>query len=118
MMAPSIVKLPDNRRIALGSGGSNRLRTAILQVVINLVDHGMSIEEAVSAPRQHMENGVLHLEPGACDNSAALGEEFARLHCWPEKNLYFGGVHSVWLQGDQFYATGDSRRDGAALVVS
>lgn len=49
MMAPSFVDTP-NQTIVLGSGGSNRIRTAILQVLVNLLEYDMSIEEAVCAP--------------------------------------------------------------------
>ena len=44
MMAPTIILEPDGTVIALGSGGSNRIRTAILQVAVNLLDHGMSLD--------------------------------------------------------------------------
>ena len=47
MMAPTVILQPDGTVIALGSGGSNRIRTAILQVAVNLLDRGMSLEEAV-----------------------------------------------------------------------
>jgi len=71
MMAPAALHTPRGRAV-LGSGGSNRLRTAILQVMLNIVDHRMSIEEAVAAPRIHMEHGTLNLEPGAI--ASDLGE--------------------------------------------
>src|SRR5262249_20066293 len=57
MMAPTIILQPDGAVIALGTGGSNRIRTAILQVAVNLLDHGMSLEDAVQAPRLHVEKG-------------------------------------------------------------
>ena len=66
MMAPTIVLQPDGTVIALGTGGSNRIRTAILQVAVNLLDHGMSLEDAVTAPRLHLEKcGTLSFEPWA-----------------------------------------------------
>ena len=55
MMAPTIILEPDGTVTALGTGGSNRIRTAILQVAVTLLDHGMSLEEAVEAPRLHVE---------------------------------------------------------------
>jgi gamma-glutamyltranspeptidase/glutathione hydrolase len=117
MMAPSILHTSRGRAV-LGSGGSNRLRTAILQVILNLVDQGMSIGEAVDAPRCHLESGVLNLEPGACaQETAALEREFGELCQWPEPNLYFGGVHSVWLDERGLQARGDARRDGKGVVV-
>ncbi|HSB58333.1 MAG TPA: gamma-glutamyltransferase, partial [Methyloceanibacter sp.] len=65
MMAPTIILQSDGTVIALGTGGSNRIRTAILQVAVNLLDRGMSLEEAVDAPRLHLEKcGTLSFEPG------------------------------------------------------
>ncbi len=117
MMAPSILHTRRGRAV-LGSGGSNRLRTAILQVILNLVDHGATIDEAVNAPRIHLENGVLNLEPGACGgNTTELAREFGELRHWPDHNLYFGGVHSVWLDSAGLLAVGDSRRGGRGVVV-
>jgi len=117
MMAPAILHTPGGRAV-LGSGGSNRLRTAILQVVLNLVDHGMSIEDAVAAPRIHVERGELNLEPGAlAGDNAGLERVFGHIRQWPDHNLYFGGVHSVWLSGHNFHAAGDPRRGGSGLVV-
>src|SRR5262249_20273156 len=54
MMAPTILPRGEDR-IAPGSGGSNRLRTAILQVLTGLVEYGLPLQEAVSAPRLHLE---------------------------------------------------------------
>ncbi|NIQ53769.1 MAG: Gamma-glutamyltranspeptidase, partial [Gemmatimonadetes bacterium] len=59
MMAPSALEWPNGDRAALGSGGSNRLRTAILQVLLNIIDFRLPVEEAVQAPRVHYENGLL-----------------------------------------------------------
>ncbi len=55
MMAPTLVRSPDGHRWALGSGGSNRIRSAILQVLVGLLDHGLPVEEAVARPRLHAE---------------------------------------------------------------
>ena len=48
----------------LGSAGSNRIRSALLQTIVGVVDHGMQAREAVDAPRVHFEDGVLFAEPG------------------------------------------------------
>ena len=117
MMAPAALHTPRGRAV-LGSGGSNRLRTAILQVMLNLVDHRMSIEEAVAAPRIHLEHGTLNLEPGAVASGLdQLQQVFGDVREWPEQNLYFGGVHSVWLAGSEFHAAGDARRGGCGIVL-
>ena len=64
MMAPTILREADGTLVALGSGGSNRLRTAILQVLTNLIDHGLPLDEAVCRPRIHHENELLNVESG------------------------------------------------------
>ena len=64
MMSPSLATWPDGRLVALGSGGSNRIRTAILQVLLNLVDFGMPLTQAMDAPRIHLEGMQLDVEPG------------------------------------------------------
>ncbi|HIK46610.1 MAG TPA: gamma-glutamyltransferase [Leptolyngbyaceae cyanobacterium M65_K2018_010] len=120
MMAPTIVLEENQPRLVLGSGGSNRIRTAILQVVSNVLDFGMDIEAAVQAPRLHWERGALHLEPGY-DRTAleTLGLEHQD-HCtwWQAPSMFFGGVHTVALTpaGD-FWGIGDPRRQGACLIV-
>ena len=65
MMAPTIIVEVDGTVTALGTGGSNRIRTAILQVAVNLLAHGMEVEEAVNAARLHVERcGTVSFEPG------------------------------------------------------
>src|SRR5262249_11306565 len=64
MMAPPIILQPDGTVAALGTGGSNRIRTAILQVAVNLLDNRLSLADAVAAPRLHLErDGKLSFEP-------------------------------------------------------
>lgn len=115
MMAPSLLVFPDGRRIALGSGGSNRIRTAILQVIVNLVDRGMSLQQAVEAPRLHVENQLLSLEPGfSAATLDALREEWPDRHAWQTQSLFFGGVHAVSSSPAGMQAAGDPRRSGVA----
>ncbi len=119
MMAPSIAIWPDGAVAALGSGGSNRIRTAILQVLVNLIDFAMPVADAVQAPRLHFENGVANLEPGfdpACPE--ALGRLVESVKPWPPNNLFFGGVHAVTRSATgELAAAGDPRRGGAALLA-
>ena len=119
MMAPSLIAHADGRLTALGSGGSNRIRTAILQVIRNLVDAEMGLASAIDAPRMHSENGKLAVEgffPEA--TMAALSAQMGDLTVWPEKNMYFGGVHAVThSKSKKMEAVGDFRRGGAARVI-
>src|SRR5918992_354527 len=55
MMAPTVVLRDGRPEIALGSAGSNRIRSAILQTILGVVDHGLAAQEAVSSPRIHVE---------------------------------------------------------------
>ena len=64
MMAPTIVLRDGEVELSLGSAGSNRLRSAILQVVRYIFDCGMEVGEAVRAGRLHYEAETLHAEPG------------------------------------------------------
>jgi gamma-glutamyltranspeptidase/glutathione hydrolase len=112
MMAPAVAEHGD-RLIALGSGGSNRLRTAILQTLSNLVDFGMSAAEAVAAPRIHIERGRASMEPGFAPAAIeALTAEWPDHHLWEQANLFFGGCHTVVRDQNGFDGAGDPRRGG------
>jgi gamma-glutamyltranspeptidase / glutathione hydrolase len=112
MMAPSVVLDGGRPRLVIGSAGSERLRGAILQVVANVIGRGMGVEEAVDAPRLHLADGNVYVEPGielARENVVHFGR----------RNLYFGGVSAVELRGDgTLAAAGDPRRGGAGTVVA
>ncbi|WP_206019773.1 gamma-glutamyltransferase [Pseudomaricurvus alkylphenolicus] len=116
MMAPSLIET-DNQRIALGSGGSNRLRTAILQVISNLVDFGMSPEQAVDSARIHVENELLNIEQVNGEVPASLLQAYPQHRLWPERSLFFGGVHTVVQMAERFNGAGDPRRGGVAVRV-
>ena len=117
MMAPTIIERP-GRLMVLGSGGSNRIRTAILQVILNLTAFSMSVEEAVSAPRFHLERGHLDVEPGWPEMAVqVLRAEIPDTRIWPDRNLFFGGVHAVTAAPDMQRAAGDPRRAGAAAII-
>jgi gamma-glutamyltranspeptidase/glutathione hydrolase len=121
MMAPTVVLRDDEVIAALGSGGSNRIRSAVLQTVLRIVADGMHVEEAVRAPRLHYEDGIVQAEPGI-DEAALLrieagGTAVAR---WKRLNLYFGGAHAVARDArtGALEGGGDPRRGGAMVVIS
>ena len=113
MMAPTLVEHA-GMRIMLGSGGSNRIRTAIAQVLCNVMHFGMDLQDAVEAPRFHLEGDVLSMErgtPGWSESADAwLNVGFPDARRWSGRSLYFGGVHAVT---DDAQAA-DPRRLGAA----
>ncbi|MGX6450106.1 gamma-glutamyltransferase, partial [Patulibacter sp. S7RM1-6] len=95
MMAPTAVLGPDGAVEAiLGSAGSNRIRSALLQTVVGLVDHGRGPVDAVEAPRVHLEDGVVYVEPGVPGADALAGAE-RRVVPFRAPNLFFGGVQVV-----------------------
>ena len=121
MMAPAILLNDDGAVGALGSGGSNRIRTAILQVVCNQVDFGMDPEAAIAAPRVHIEgDDALNREQGFPEQTVrTLARDFPGHRVFEEPNMFFGGVHMARLSGDGgLLAVGDPRRDGVGVVVS
>jgi gamma-glutamyltranspeptidase/glutathione hydrolase len=120
MMAPSIALDDEGPRLVVGSAGSIRLRAAILQIVVNVVHHGMPVEEAIAAPRVHYDDGRVHCEGGhdraQLDRLEELGYDLIR---WRERNLYFGGAAAVERRDDgSLAAAGDPRRGGHGIVVA
>lgn len=115
MMAPSILERPGREPVAFGTGGSERIRSALTQFVVDLVDFDMPIADAVAAPRAHVEHGVLQLEPGFA--SAVVDEVRERypVNVWGVRDLYFGGLHAVSRSGEH---CGDPRRGGSSTTVN
>ncbi len=120
MMAPTVVLRDGRPEAALGSAGSNRIRSAILQTILGVVDDGLPAQAAVDRPRVHWEGRSVEAEPGVDEKAL---EAFER-DGWPvqrfrERNLYFGGVQAVARDPatGALSGGGDPRRGGAAVVV-
>ena len=116
MMAPTMALRDGVPELALGSAGSNRIRSAILQTIVRVVDDGVRAGDAVRAPRVHFEDGVVYAEPGI-DTAAleAAGRDISRFR---DLNLFFGGAQAVERDAEgRFWGGGDPRRGGAAIVV-
>jgi gamma-glutamyltranspeptidase/glutathione hydrolase len=119
MMAPSLMLRGGEPVLALGSAGSNRLRSAILQTVVSIVDAGMTATEAVRRPRVHPEGGGVDVEGGVCEPGvAALVAGGHELRRWGEMNLFFGGVSVAGRGAAGLEGAGDPRRGGAAAAVT
>jgi gamma-glutamyltranspeptidase/glutathione hydrolase len=116
MMAPTVVLNRGTPELVLGSAGSNRIRSAILQTIIRVIDEGMRASEAVQAPRVHFEDGVVYAEPGLDTTTIEVaGRAVGRFR---SRNLFFGGVQAVARDRDgALSGGGDPRRGGAAIVV-
>jgi gamma-glutamyltranspeptidase / glutathione hydrolase len=120
MMAPTVVLRDGEIELGLGSAGSNRIRSAILQTIVRAVEQGMAAGDAVRAPRLHFEAGVVQAEPGI-DEEALARIEARGLPVLrrPEINLFFGGVQAVARDraGDALSGGGDPRRGGSVAVA-
>jgi gamma-glutamyltranspeptidase/glutathione hydrolase len=119
MMAPTVVVGSQGPRLVVGSAGSVRLRGAIMQVIANVLAHGLSVSEAIAYPRVHVEDPHLHCEGGfddaVLDQLGDLGYDVVR---WRRRNLYFGGTNAVEVLPDgTLAAAGDERRGGAGIVT-
>ena len=121
MMAPTVVMSADGGpEIALGSAGSNRIRSAIIQTIIGVIDHGLAAQEAVASPRIHVEGREVEAELGVAGEPLDRLEEGGwQVRRWTEQNLYFGGVQAVARNPDTggLSGGGDPRRGGVAETV-
>ena len=118
MMSPTVVLRDGELFAGLGSAGSNRIRSAVLQTIVGLVGRGEAPQRAVDAPRVHFESGALQAEPGVdaevLAHLEAAGLEVVR---WQQRNLFFGGVQAVARGADGSWAgAGDPRRGGAVAI--
>jgi gamma-glutamyltranspeptidase/glutathione hydrolase len=113
MMCPSLLLRDGEVVLVLGSGGSKRIRTALAQVISNVVDFGMGPREAVEAPRLHWDGERVQVEPGFPSGALAALSAAWRVNPWDDCNLYFGGVHAV-APGRR--GAGDPRRGGSVAV--
>jgi gamma-glutamyltranspeptidase/glutathione hydrolase len=112
MMAPSVVMRDGAVELVLGSAGSNRIRSALLQTIVGVVDHGMLARDAVEAPRVHFEDGVVYAEPGIELEQLGSARDVVS---FGSRNLFFGGVQAVQLRGETIAGAGDPRRGGVAV---
>jgi gamma-glutamyltranspeptidase/glutathione hydrolase len=120
MMAPTVVLRDGEIELGLGSAGSNRIRSAILQTIVRAVEQGMGAGDAVRAPRLHFEDGVVQAEPGIDEDALARIE--ARgipVRRRPAINLFFGGTQAVAREGGGGAVSGggDPRRGGSVAVA-
>ena len=120
MMTPTLLVGEGGGVVAMGTGGSTRIRTAMLQVVSHLIDEGLSLADAIMRPRIHVEGQTVQVE------DVGQGEDYMRTVCasgrqlarFSGRHLYFGGVHTVGCKADgTIEAVGDPRRVGVGRIA-
>ena len=106
--------------MALGSPGATRIILAVAQIIMNTIDFGMSMDEAIEAPRlfnaiSGNTAGKLLIEAGVA--KSALDFLTLRGHDVDPrpKGLYFGGAQGIMRKNGEFIGGADSRRNGVAV---
>ena len=115
MMSPSLLLKDGHVRLVVGSGGSKRIRTAITQVLRQVVEFGRPLQQAVDAPRLYLDEDCLQVEPGFTEAAVDSLKNAIAVNVWKRQDMYFGGVHAV-IPGVE--GAGDPRRGGAVIAVS
>ena len=114
MMAPTLAVDRDGLSLAAGAAGGTRLKTALLSVVVGILDEGLTAAEAIGRPRFHPAPDVINAEPGVDEGALQALEARGRtVRRWPARHHYFGGVSVVSRSG----SAGDPRRSGAAAAL-
>jgi len=108
MMTPTIVRRDSGDVLVVGSGGSSRIRSAVVQVVSAYLDFALPLDET-----------IVQLEGGIPEETAsALQQAGYRVNLWPVTSIYFGGANAVARRNSATWeAAGDPRRGGAGAIV-
>jgi gamma-glutamyltranspeptidase/glutathione hydrolase len=120
MMSPTLALRDGEVVLGLGSAGSNRIRSAILQTVVRVLEDGMDAGDAVRAGRLHFEAGTVQAEPGVDEEGLAdLERRGVPVIRWKRENLYFGGAQAVARdpESGELSGGGDPRRGGAVVLA-
>jgi len=116
-MTPTIVLADGQPWFATGSPGGSRIITSVLQMLVNVIDHGMNLAEAVNAPRMHHQwfPDILQLESGFSPDTVKILRE--RGHAVQESRSSMGSVQAVGFRDGVFRGASDPRRPNAASVA-
>jgi gamma-glutamyltranspeptidase / glutathione hydrolase len=114
-MTPTVVLKDDKPFLIVGSPGGSRIITAVLQVIVNVIDFHRSIAEAVSAPRLHnqWQPDETYVEPGFA--SAVLAALTARGHHIVATEPHTD-VNSIEVTKDGYVGAADRRTRGATAA--
>ena len=107
MLSPIIITKDNKPKFIFGSGGSNRIRSANIQVILNLLIHKLNLKDAISNSRLHLEGDTLFHEPGIKFSNNNL-----KIKAFNDKSLFFGGVNAVSKE----LAIADERRGGYGII--
>ncbi|MGO2132951.1 MAG: gamma-glutamyltransferase [Halomonas sp.] len=114
-MTPTIVKKDGKNFLVTGSPGGSRIITTTLQVLMNVIDHDMNIQSAVSAPRMHHQwlPDEIRVEAGFSPDTLKLLEQ--RGHAISLQPA-MGAAQSIVIDNDVFYGGADPRRSTSSAI--
>jgi gamma-glutamyltranspeptidase/glutathione hydrolase len=114
-MSPTIVKRDGRNFLVTGSPGGSRIITTTLQVIMNVIDHGMNIQSAVNAPRIHhqwlpeeirIEEGI---SPDTVDLLRSMGHKVVQKPA-------MGAIQSIMIRDGTFFGAADPRRSTSSAM--
>lgn len=119
VLAPTVVRDPDGKVVlVVGTPGAGRIPSTVVQVIVNVIDFGMKLEDAIAAPKFTSRVGypVLHMEGGYSEETVAaleaLGHQVDNNH--GVLDYFFGGVNAIIVEDGLMTGVGSFRRAGGA----
>jgi gamma-glutamyltranspeptidase/glutathione hydrolase len=116
-MAPTIVFDGGRPVVTLGAPGGAWITVAVMQVLLNLLDWGMGMQEAVSAPRFSATSDAIDISNriprGTQKALEAAGYQVRRSY----QSFAFAGVHGISLWDGRLEGGADPQRDGMAMGI-
>ena len=114
-MAPSIARRK-GAVLAVGSPGADRITTALHQFLVNILQMGMSIEEAINHPRVHVDTSG-EGERLMAESGLDLPDVDMPVSVFPDLNMYFGGIGATLVDRKHgFQVACDPRREGGTVI--
>ena len=118
-MAPSVVYENDQPRLVVGSPGATRIITANVQVILNVLEFGMSISDAVLAPRFDCQGDLIKCQTRIPEYVCAEVRRRHPIQRFPQSHGAFALVHAVAIDPETGQRSGaaDAGSSGMALQV-
>ena len=118
MCCPTLLEM-DGQVYVMGSGGSSRIRSAVLHGLVYLADHRMSPEDVVAAPRAHVEGNLVSIEVigRPAGTREQIGDVLSDVQWFEGSNMFFGGLNIAGRNRESFVGAGDARRSGCFEIA-
>jgi gamma-glutamyltranspeptidase/glutathione hydrolase len=116
-MCPSIVFKGDKPHLVIGAPGGTQIVMGVLQAILNVLDHGMSILEAIAAPRFSATSNMIDVSNRIPTYVTRPLEAAGHAVVRNPRSYVFASVHGIKVDGDVWTGAADPGRDGMALAV-